>query len=76
VPVDQDSLKAIELETIQAIHRNPEATQREIADELGVARSTVCRRVNGIEGFEWSERAEFATALLDTPTSQSDTTEE
>ena len=72
VAVDPASLTPAERETLRAIQRHPGATQRAIAGELDVSASTVCRRVNGIEGFEWSERADFVTALFDTPTSPSD----
>ena len=73
-PIDPDSLTPAQRETLQAIRNHPGATQRAIAAELGVSASTVCRRVNGIEGFEWSERADFVTALFDTPTSPGDAT--
>jgi len=79
-PVDPARLTPVERETLQAIRRNPEATQRALAEELGVSAATVSQRVSGIEGFEWSERADFVTALPATQMNSSDapadTTEE
>ncbi|MDS0280771.1 winged helix-turn-helix domain-containing protein [Haloarcula onubensis] len=64
--VDPDALTPTERETLRAIQANPEATQRTLAEDLGVSAATVSQRVNGIEGFEWSERAAFVAGLFDT----------
>jgi len=71
-PVDPARLTPVEREALQAIRQNPEATQRALAEELGVSAATVSQRVSGIEGFEWSERADFVTALPDTLMDSSD----
>lgn len=52
-------------EALQAIAEHPEATQAELADLLGVSRATVNKRVNGIAGFEWSDRQAFVSAVFD-----------
>lgn len=59
-------LTATEAETLRAIQENPDATQRALAEKLGVSAATVSQRVNGIEGFEWSERASFVATVFDT----------
>jgi transcriptional regulator with XRE-family HTH domain len=61
-----DALTDKQLETLRAIASNPEATQRELASELGVTAATISRRVNDIRGFEWGDRRAFATEVLDT----------
>lgn len=48
-----------QVETIEAIAANPGATQLEIAETLGVSPATVSRRVNEIDGFEWTDREEY-----------------
>lgn len=61
-----------QLATLRAIADDPAATQREIADALGVTAPTVSTRVNNIEGFEWSDRAAYVEAIFDSD-SQPDT---
>jgi len=77
--VDPASFTPAERETLWAIQANPEATQRTLADELGVSAATVSQRVNGIEGFEWSDRESFVDRVFDTdptaPMTSSDDTE-
>jgi len=51
-------------ETLRAVAADPDASQAAVADRLGVSRATVSRRLNGIPGFEWSDRAAFAARLL------------
>lgn len=60
------SLDEKQRETLQAIHNNPEMTQRELGEVLGVSKATVCNRVNSIDGFEWNSRQEFASIVLST----------
>jgi len=43
-------------ELLRAIAARPSATQREIADHLGIAGPTVSNRVNSISEFEWNNR--------------------
>ncbi|TYT62135.1 winged helix-turn-helix transcriptional regulator [Natrialba swarupiae] len=53
-----------QLETLREIARFPEATQAELADNLGVTSATISQRVNGIDGFDWSNRQQFVADLL------------
>ena len=59
-----DELTSKQLEILQKISENPDATQRELGDILNISAPTVSNRVNGIEGFEWSSRYEFARQVL------------
>lgn len=61
-------------ETLEAIHEQPEATQSELGELLGVTASTVCNRVNTIEGFEWENRHEISKRMV--TDTQSDTMEQ
>ncbi|MEY7849482.1 winged helix-turn-helix transcriptional regulator [Natrarchaeobius sp. A-rgal3] len=54
-----------QLETLEEIRRYPEATQAELADNLGVSSATISQRVNGIDGFDWSDRREFVTDVFE-----------
>lgn len=65
-PPDPDELSSSQRQTLQAIHENPEATQRELGDLLGVSPSTICTRVNAIPGFDWENRTTFTTTMFDT----------
>lgn len=53
---DLDNLSESQRKTLRAIAENPDATQSEIADTLGVSAPTVSNRVNAIEGFDWTDR--------------------
>jgi hypothetical protein len=63
--VDRASLSDSQIETLRAIHRHPEATQQELADELGVVRATISNRVNDVDGFDWQHRRSFVEAFFD-----------
>lgn len=52
-------------ETLRAIAAAPEATQSELADALGVSRATVNKRLNDIDGFDWTDREAFVGTVLD-----------
>ncbi|RQG96948.1 winged helix-turn-helix domain-containing protein [Natrarchaeobius oligotrophus] len=54
-----------QLETLREIRAHPTATQAELADNLGVTSATISQRVNGIDGFDWSERRRIVSALFD-----------
>lgn len=62
---DLDALTEKQRETMYAIQASPEATQRELADTLDVSAATISQRVNGISGFQWSQRESFANAVID-----------
>lgn len=51
-------------ETLRFIHERPDASQRDIADALGVSQSTVNHRLNAIEGFEWDRRQAFSELIF------------
>jgi len=57
-----------ERETLEAIAAHPEASQRDLAETLDVTAATVSTRVNGLPGFEWTERQAFVKAVLDVET--------
>lgn len=61
---DPDEFTEKERETLRAIYDNPEATQRELANTLGVAGATINNRVNAIEGFSWENRQEFVDEVF------------
>lgn len=62
---DPDQLTEKQLETLHAIRERPEATQRELAEILGVSAPTVSQRVNSIEGFEWGIRQLYVNTLFE-----------
>ena len=53
-------------EVLEMIAAQPDATQRELGDKLGVSGATVSNRANSIDGFDWSERREFVEQVLET----------
>ena len=58
-------LTETQLETLAAIAEHPQATQRELADVLGVSCATVNRRVSAVEGLSWGERESFVDSLFE-----------
>lgn len=64
-------LTAAQRATLREIRANPNATQRDLGETLGVSAATISTRVNAIEGFDWADRAELAAQLLeDTQTTE------
>lgn len=73
---DPDELSAKQRETLRAIAANPDATQRQLAEELDVTAATVSSRANSIDGFDWDERQSFVEAVFDEASiAPADTTE-
>jgi len=62
---DRLELNGRQRETLVAVAHRPTATQEEIADELGVSRATVSKRLSGIEEFEWGTRRQFVRQVFD-----------
>lgn len=60
-----DELSAKERRTLRAVYMNPEATQAEVGEIVGLSRSMVSKQLNSIDGFEWDERYEFASEYFD-----------
>jgi hypothetical protein len=63
-----DGLTTQQQETLAAVVEHPHATQRDLADILGVSCATINRRVNSIENFDWEDRRAFVTTMLDADT--------
>lgn len=63
-PTSVQDLTEVQRETIRAISEYPDASQRELAELLGVSPATINQRVNAIDGFEWRDREVFARTLL------------
>jgi len=68
VSLDPAELTPARRETLRVIRDNPDASQRALAEKLGVTAPTVSQRVNSISGFEWENRVEFSEAVLDSET--------
>ena len=64
-PPSLTELNDTQQETLAAIAEAPTASQREIAEQLGVSAPTVSARVNDIEGFDWADRAAFVDQIFD-----------
>lgn len=62
---DVDALSEKRRETLRAINAYPEASQRALAEKLGVTAATISQRVNAIDGFEWTDRAELVEGLFE-----------
>ncbi|PGF17136.1 hypothetical protein CP556_14085 [Natrinema sp. CBA1119] len=64
-PLETADITEKQLETLREIENRPNATQAELAERLGVTSATISQRVNGIDGFDWSERQTFVARLFD-----------
>ena len=62
-PAPED-LTAKQREVLGAVAERPDATQREIGNQLDVSSATVSNRVNSIDGFDWREREAFVAAVF------------
>jgi DNA-binding CsgD family transcriptional regulator len=62
---DPAALTDRQLETLREVHRDPTATQEEIAAVLDVTRATISKRLNDIPGFDWANRRPFVDRLFD-----------
>lgn len=65
VESESAELTGKQLEALQLIRVNPDATQRDLAERLDVTPSTVNDRLNSIEGFDWEHRQAFVESVLD-----------
>ena len=72
---EPSDLSAKQRDVLAMVAADPTATQQEIGERVGVSRATVNKRVNAIEGFEWSDRESFVDAVFDEPPSPSVTTD-
>lgn len=52
-------------ETLQCIYKHPTASQRDVADMLGVTHTAVYHRLQSIDGFDWENRWSFVTTLFE-----------
>lgn len=64
-PPSMDALSDKQMVTVRAIHERPDATQRELGEELGVSASTISERVRAIDGLEWSDRQAVVDKMFD-----------
>lgn len=62
---DNHGLSNKQLRTLQAIYEYPEASQRELAEVLGVDHSTVAYRVSTIDDFTWDTRQSFVNSFFE-----------
>jgi DNA-binding CsgD family transcriptional regulator len=60
-----DELSDRQVRTLRAIEAHPNASQRDLAEILGISAATVCMRVNRIGGFDWSAREQFVDAIFE-----------
>lgn len=68
-----DDLSEKQRKVLAHVAADPDATQQEIGERLGVSSPTVSNRVNSIEGFEWSNRAALVDDVFDEPPDVSST---
>lgn len=61
---DRSELSDKQVDALRRIRENPDATQRELAEELDVTAATVSRWLNDISGFAWEHRRSIASRTL------------
>jgi DNA-binding MarR family transcriptional regulator len=66
-----EELTEKQLEVLHGIRKQPDASQRDLADDFDVGQSTINNRLNSIDGFTWEDRAEFVESLFGTETDAS-----
>lgn len=69
ITVVDEEISEEQLRTLRAVYDHPAASQRTLAEILDVSPSTVCHRLNQIDGFAWENRWHIVTALFDDSTS-------
>lgn len=65
--LEKEELTAKQRETLRQINVEPEATQEEIGEALGVTGATISNRLRDITGFVWEERQDFVSGILGSP---------
>jgi hypothetical protein len=63
--VTEPDLTDAELEVPRAIHLNPTASQRTLADSLGLSAATISKRAANVDGLEWEHRESFVKELFE-----------
>lgn len=63
--IDLDALTDQQRETLEMISEQPDATQMDIGEELGVSGATINQRLSTIDGFEWEERNSIVQEIFD-----------
>lgn len=63
-----EELTQKQLEVLHGIRKQPDASQRDLADGFDVGQSTINNRLNNIDGFTWEDREEFVESLFGTET--------
>jgi transcriptional regulator with XRE-family HTH domain len=71
---EPDELSDKQRIVLDAICERPDATQAELAEQIGVSASTINRRLNKIDEFDWENRVELARELQATAADGPDTT--
>lgn len=64
-PIDLTTLTEEQKETLEAVKADPNATQREIAEQLDIAAATVSQRLASIDGFDWEDRGKIVAKTFD-----------
>lgn len=63
--VTKEDLTDAQLEILEMIRKNPDATQKEFAEKLGITPAAVGSRVRQISGMNWMNRREFINQFFD-----------
>ncbi len=66
VPVpDEEDLTVAQLQILEMIREDPEAAQKELAEQLDITSSAVSNRLREISGFAWKNRKTFIDRFFD-----------